>query len=338
MENQIIVSVCIVVYNHEKYLSQAIDSVIEQKTDFRFEIIIGDDCSTDDSQEIIRKYAEMYPNIIPVLREKNIGAPHNEFDLAIRAKGKYIAWLEGDDYWTDKDKLQKQVDFLEQHKEFFSIASMSKIVDENNRSLPCNHYDSDEIITLHNYNKIEMPNIGSYTFHNFFISESERNHLAKIYFSHSIITDWTLYLFFLDKSDIYVMNPPMHCYRKVLRKDSDNFNSIYRLKKNRYDVIVERMEYEQALNQFDWKRLNIHYKMQTKAAELWFQIIIDRNKKSREYGKKIYKEKFRKSLTRFERFLVPYKVFSFLMYHLRIKIRQLFLRLVTNNETNSIVK
>lgn len=103
-----------VTYNHEKYIAQALESFIMQQTNFDFEAIISDDCSTDYTQDIIREYAKKYPNIIkPVLREKNLGVDANFFATYGPLSGGYVAHCEGDDYFTDPLKLQKQVDFLE---------------------------------------------------------------------------------------------------------------------------------------------------------------------------------------------------------------------------------
>lgn len=113
------VSVCMITYNHEKYISQAIESVLMQKTNFYFELIVGDDFSLDNTQNIINKIHLQYPDkIVPILRKKNIGMMPNFIDVLQNAKGKYIAILEGDDYWTDPHKLQKQVDFLEANPDY----------------------------------------------------------------------------------------------------------------------------------------------------------------------------------------------------------------------------
>ncbi|SCM83628.1 hypothetical protein KL86SPO_70486 [uncultured Sporomusa sp.] len=114
-----LVSVITIAYAHEKFITQALEGVIAQKTDFKFELIIGDDHSPDGTALIIQKYVEAYPDIVQaVLRENNIGAIPNLVDLISRSKGKYIAICDGDDYWTDPLKLQKQVDFLESHSEY----------------------------------------------------------------------------------------------------------------------------------------------------------------------------------------------------------------------------
>ena len=113
------VSTIMITYNHNPYISQAIEGFLLQKTNFKIELIIADDASTDQTQEIIKKYYKSYPDIIkPILREKNIGANLNWIDAFKKCSGKYIALCEGDDYWTDPFKLQKQVDFLEENAEY----------------------------------------------------------------------------------------------------------------------------------------------------------------------------------------------------------------------------
>ena len=112
------VSVLIITYNHEKYIAQAIESVLMQKTDFRYELIIGEDCSTDGTGEIVREYGRKRPEIVHApLRERNIGARRNFRRIFAAARGKYIALLEGDDYWTSPQKLQAQADLLDAHPE-----------------------------------------------------------------------------------------------------------------------------------------------------------------------------------------------------------------------------
>lgn len=117
-----LVSIRCLVYNHEAYLRQCLDGFVMQKTNFRFEAIVHDDASTDGSAAIIREYAEKYPYIIkPIFETEN---QYSKRDGSLRrimdeaCKGKYIAMCEGDDYWTDPFKLQKQVDFLESHSEY----------------------------------------------------------------------------------------------------------------------------------------------------------------------------------------------------------------------------
>jgi glycosyltransferase involved in cell wall biosynthesis len=108
------VSICIVTYNHEQFIAEAIESVLQQKADFKYEIVIGEDCSRDRTREIVSDYQRRYPELIrPRFRERNIGMMEN-FSLTIQeCEGKYIALLDGDDYWTDPFKLRKQVEYLD---------------------------------------------------------------------------------------------------------------------------------------------------------------------------------------------------------------------------------
>jgi glycosyltransferase involved in cell wall biosynthesis len=125
------VSIVTITYNQENYIREALESFVIQKTNFPFEVIIADDCSTDDTVRIIEEYAEKYPTIIkPILRKKNIGAVANSIESLKAAKGHYIALCEGDDYWTDESKLQKQVDFLEANKKYDVCFHKTRVIFE----------------------------------------------------------------------------------------------------------------------------------------------------------------------------------------------------------------
>lgn len=123
MDNdELMVSIRCLTYNHEPYIRQCLEGFIMQKTNFRFEAVVHDDASTDGTAAIIHEYAEKYPNIIkPIYENENQYSRHDgSLDRIMNAActGKYIALCEGDDYWTDPLKLQKQVDFLEMHSNY----------------------------------------------------------------------------------------------------------------------------------------------------------------------------------------------------------------------------
>ena len=116
------VSVCCATYNHEPYIKKALDSVLNQSTDFDFEIIIGEDCSTDRSRDVLDEYKKRYPDKITLIyRDHNVGAKRNFEEIYSLAKGKYIIVLETDDYWTDPRKLQLQYEYLEKHKNVVAV-------------------------------------------------------------------------------------------------------------------------------------------------------------------------------------------------------------------------
>lgn len=118
----LMVSIKCLAYNHEKYIRKTLEGFVMQKTNFRFEAIVHDDASTDGTAAIIREYAEKYPDIIkPIYETENQYSKKDGSLTKIMhnaCKGKYIAYCEGDDYWTDPYKLQKQVDFLEVHSDY----------------------------------------------------------------------------------------------------------------------------------------------------------------------------------------------------------------------------
>jgi len=108
-----------ITYNQEKFIAQAIESVMMQETDFDYELVIGEDCSTDRTRDICTAYQEKYPDKIRLLlRQENLGMMQNFIQAFLACKGQYVALLEGDDYWTSSDKLQKQVDFLDTRPDY----------------------------------------------------------------------------------------------------------------------------------------------------------------------------------------------------------------------------
>ncbi len=133
-----LLSVCLITYNHAKYFKQAIESILMQKTSFNYEIIIADDCSTDGTTEMVRYYAAAYPGKIrPLIHEKNVGPAQNYLQLLKAAKGKYIAYLEADDYWIGNTKLQQQVSFLESHPDYaLCFHSVYNLVNGKQKSTP----------------------------------------------------------------------------------------------------------------------------------------------------------------------------------------------------------
>ena len=138
------VSVMVITYNHEKYIGQCLEGILMQKTDFDFEVLVGEDDSTDGTREVCIKYAEKNPEKIRLFlhaRENNIklyGIPTGKFNIEYNiynSKGKYLAICEGDDYWTDPLKLQKQIDFLEANSEYGLIYSDASLIGENTNEL-----------------------------------------------------------------------------------------------------------------------------------------------------------------------------------------------------------
>jgi glycosyltransferase involved in cell wall biosynthesis len=111
-------SIVMIAYNMEQYIRQAIDSVLAQQVDFDYELVIGEDRSTDRTREIVLEYAARWPDRIrPILRDVNLGMNRNFKETLLQARGRFIALLDSDDYWTSSDKLQRQMEFLRSHPE-----------------------------------------------------------------------------------------------------------------------------------------------------------------------------------------------------------------------------
>ena len=151
------ISVLMLSFNHEKYIRESLDSVLCQKTDIPFEIIIYDDCSTDGSRDVILDYQSRYPNLV-----KTIFPDENQYSkgkspiaeyLIPSAKGEYVALLECDDYWTDANKLQRQFEYLSSHSDCAMCAHSVEIFDDGRQSVigRVNEYDAPRLFSLSDF-------------------------------------------------------------------------------------------------------------------------------------------------------------------------------------------
>ena len=132
--NNCLVSILCISYNHEKYIGKTIDSFLMQKVDFDYEIIIGEDCSTDRTKAIIENYVKAYPNKITLITsDYNVGCLENMNRIERISEGKYIAVCEGDDYWTDPKKLQIQIDYMEANPNCSLTFHGSKYINEDGK-------------------------------------------------------------------------------------------------------------------------------------------------------------------------------------------------------------
>lgn len=135
-KRNLMVSICCITFNHEHFIRRALEGFFMQQTNFEFEIIIGNDCSTDGTAEVLALFKERYSSRITVIsNEKNVGNHQNLINALKLCKGKYIALCEGDDYWTDSLKLQKQVDFLEQNAQYIICCHYSRVINAVNETL-----------------------------------------------------------------------------------------------------------------------------------------------------------------------------------------------------------
>jgi glycosyltransferase involved in cell wall biosynthesis len=132
-----LVSVRVITYNHEKYIAKCLEGILMQKTNFAYEVIVGEDCSRDKTREIVLDYQKRYPDIIKVIiSEKNIGPVANSLRVEKASQGAYHALCEGDDFWIDPLKLQRQVDFLEANPNYSMCCHDAISIWENKVSYP----------------------------------------------------------------------------------------------------------------------------------------------------------------------------------------------------------
>lgn len=224
--DMICVSVVIITYNHEKYISRALDSVLSQVTNFKIEILIGEDASSDRTTEILKKYEDRkIDNLFIYYRENNLNASRNIYDLYKKARGKYIANLEGDDFWNSDEKLQTQVDFLEKNN-FIACTHECYLVDENNKKLENYNIDwicKKKIFSLKDSKGFYLSGqIATLLFKNIFLDTSDEDKYSIIWETHPVISDRVIQFILASIGNIYHMDNYMSSYRVNLNKASTN--------------------------------------------------------------------------------------------------------------------
>lgn len=242
-ESGVMVSICCITYNHEKYISQAIESFLSQKTNFEFEILIHDDASTDKTAEKIKYYADKHPNIVkPILQTENqyskgISSINEKYNYS-RAKGKYIALCEGDDFWISEHKLQQQVDYMESHADCTLCFHNAIIVNVDgtivrDSFLPKNDFyspyfnDFDSIYTTDQMILLDFVPTNSLLFRSSYVADFGQFMHEKKY----ICGDLPTRLFFSSKGYAYYFKEKMSAYRRgVPGSASQIANSNYEAK------------------------------------------------------------------------------------------------------------
>ncbi|MCZ7380702.1 MAG: glycosyltransferase [Candidatus Methanoperedens sp.] len=159
------ISVIVTSYNHEQYIKQCLDSLLIQKGNFDLEIVLGDDCSTDKTREILQHYYEIYPDTIKMMpKEDNLGITKNLKRCLDASTGDFIAICEGDDYWTDEYKLQKQMELLEEHKDYsMCFSALMLFIEEENKFLLHEGQNSLKKDTITTEDLIETNYIGNFS-------------------------------------------------------------------------------------------------------------------------------------------------------------------------------
>lgn len=204
-----LVSVAITAFNSECWLARALDSVLDQRADFPIEIVIGDDCSSDRTAAIARAYRERYPHRVRVIeRPRNIGIQRNYYETFEQCRGKYIAWLDADDVWTDSQKLRVQIEALDSDPTVSVcghfvrwITAEGWVSRERYPSVGAGRYGMDEILR---HNILPSPSV---VFRNGLHRE-----LPAWYFDLAPTTDWPLWVLAAKKGDILLLDRIMADY------------------------------------------------------------------------------------------------------------------------------
>ena len=243
------VTVWLSTYNQEPYVAQALDSILMQKTDFPFEIVAADDCSTDRTQEIILDYQKRYPGkIVTFFPEQNLGGCR-KLTGCIDAglfRGEYLSYLEGDDYWLGEDRLQTLVEFLDAHPEYSRVAHRRKVIDEKGRdkgfdipkSVLGKPFTTEDFLVGKNYS-----DFGS-VFRNYFRQCGGKYH--ELYWASRNVLDFQDMFITKDFGPVFVMDAVYGVYRSISSAGAQNYNSITPIAKRRRDSI----RIAQAVEQF----------------------------------------------------------------------------------------
>lgn len=218
--NNITVCIHCMTYNHEKYLADALEGFVMQKTDFPFVAVVIDDCSTDGTADVLRRYEDKYPEIIKaVYLKENYYSQHKSKQPFLEpwdSKAKYIALCEGDDYWTDPLKLQKQVDILEAKGDLMAVVTNSSVVDQFGKEL---QPFQNEVVKNNVEGRYDLRTFFHVTHHYPTATVLYRNtHCEEVKRMRKItanpyLGDWTLWIILHIFGDFYYLNQVTSAYR-----------------------------------------------------------------------------------------------------------------------------
>ena len=215
--NDVMLSIYITTYNQEKYISQALDSILMQKTKYPYEVLIGEDCSTDSTRKVLEEYEKKCPdNFKFYYRKKNMHncEINNGVDLMMKCKGKYIIALEGDDYWIDESKIDTQIRFLEDNPDYIAVAHNCVVVGDD--SLPNGEVYpecKDEKYSLNHYlNGILPGQLATVMYRNIYRDQSVDLSFLK---SRNPL-DRKLYFVLSNNGNIYCLQKTMSAYRHIV--------------------------------------------------------------------------------------------------------------------------
>lgn len=250
MKNEeIMLSIYIPTYNHEKYIKRALDSVFSQKTKYKYEVLVGEDCSTDNTKQILKEYEREHSEYVKsgvlhiLYRKDNMHQkkPDNADDLKARCKGKYIIALEGDDYWIDDNKIKAQIDFLESNPQYIAVAHNCLVVDENGNANGELYPEckEKEYTWLHFMHNILPGQFTTVMYRNIYVNKNINLSLISKGLTPG---DRLIYAVLLSNGKIYCMQKIMSAYRHVTTQGT-SFSAT-----NKYNFKEKNLWYRELLS------------------------------------------------------------------------------------------
>lgn len=288
MENRdIMVSVCCITYNQEEYIRDALEGFLKQKVNFNYEIIIHDDASTDNTTNILKEYEKKYPNKIRVIYEKE-----NQYQKGKKvgiltynyAKGKYVAICEGDDYWTDENKLQLQVDYMEKHPECTLCFHNAQVLDMADNSkkvfIPYKKEFKQYIKKDYKYDVGELELLEFIPTASFMF-RTENLHKIPDWFEKCFVGDWPLKLIMTSFGYAYCINKVMSVYRKNAKGSLTTKNRKTEIESinGKLSILNKKEECVNWINEFTDYKYDYVFSMRKKEYEIERLLITNQSKK-----------------------------------------------------------
>lgn len=302
MENKPVVSVAVITYNMVGYLPQLLDSILKQKVNFTYEIVVDDDHSPDNSREVLYEYQKKYHDkFVLSLRDYNVGGSKNMYGVLKQCRGKYIAILEGDDWWEAEDKLQYQYDFMEQHPEYIGMYCNSWCELSRTESIQKVRRDIKEPMIFEykdfqNYHFFDrLPNSTDTAFFRNFFKDSPEEELEVFYKAHKMVWDQSLALMLYGKGKVYVDPRLVSHHRTIVEKGGTNYQSKYAVEDHKVSDAHMYACHEEYMEKVLKRNCRTFYKVRGMLfAEAFWIAMKSKKEEDKQKAKEIWKQRKKK--------------------------------------------
>lgn len=302
MESNPMVSVAVITYNMVGYLPQLLDSILKQKVNFSYEIVVDDDNSPDNSRELLLDYQKRYPDKFVIsLKDHNEGGSRNMFGVLRRCKGKYIAIIEGDDWWEAEDKLQYQFDFMESHPEYIGMycnswcelsrtESIQKVRREITEPMVFTYKDFQ---SYHFFDR--LPNSTDTAFFRNIFKDAPEREVDVFYKAHNMVWDQSLALILYGKGNIYVDPRLVSHHRTIVEKGGTNYQSKYAVEDHKVSDAYMYACHEEYMEKVLHRKCTKFYKVRGMLfAEAFWTSIKSGNSDDKQKAKDIWNQRKKK--------------------------------------------